>query len=162
VSAADEHIEYLTTGQVAERMGIKEKSVRQTLWRGLMPEPDLIMFGRNLWLTETIDRWLKTRGKKRKRKRTRRERLHAAPRRTVLPKNARIARSTAPAVPLELSTVNVETAKLVAAQLRGDGHYCTIRDVQELAVADPHELDYEARKMQQRVQRKLRGLKSRS
>jgi len=157
----DEHIEYLTTGQIAERLGIKPKSVRQTLWRGLMPEPDLIMFGNNLWLSDTIEHWLKTRGKKRKRKRTRPQRLHAAPHRTTLPRNAKLAKPAATAAPLVSSTVTAEMAKLVAAQLRNDGHYCTIRDVQELAVADPNSLEYDRQKLQQRVQRKLRGLKQR-
>ncbi len=161
--SADRELEYLTTSQVADLMGIKPKSVRMTLWRGLMPEPDMILLGRNLWQRETIDRWLKTRGKKRKRKRTRKQRLHTSPVRTYMPKNARI--STAGSTPSDLlpaTTVSPEIAKQIAAQIRAEGDHCTGRDVQELAGADPASLDYDRKKLQERVMRKLRGLKSRS
>ncbi len=161
--SADPELEYLTTSQIAELMGIKPKSVRMALWRGLMPEPDMILFGNNLWLRDTIEKWLKTRGKKRKRKRTRGARLHAAPRRTSLPRNARLSTiGRDPVKPLVQTTVSAEVAAKISGELRAEGHHCVIRDVQELAVADPDSLDYDRRMLQQRVARKLRGLKRRS
>ncbi len=161
--SAEPDLEYLTINQIAEVMGIKPRSVRMALWRGLMPEPDMILFGNNLWLRDTIDKWLKTRGKKRKHKRLRRERLQGSPqRRTSLPRNARLSTiGKDPAAPLVHTAVGEEIAAKIAGELRDEGHYCVIRDVQELAVADPDTLDYDRRMLQQRIARKLRGLKKR-
>jgi hypothetical protein len=156
--------EYLTTRQVAARLGIKPDSVRQALWRGLLPEPDLILLGRNLWLIDTIDRW---RSKKhiprKKRERVRRSERLRKTATTKLPRKLKLSpEGAAPGAPLVETTVSVETAAHIAAALRNDGHHCITRDVQELAVADPAGLDYDRRKLQQRVQRKLREIAKRS
>lgn len=150
----DEQLEYLTTAQVAERVGIKKQTVTQTLYRRLMPQPDLILFGIPLWMPETIDAWRAQCKKGRKKVRSRRTRKS----RTVPPKNAKL--STVGAVSDFRPAGGVtdeETAKRIAAELRGEGHHCTAADVLELAVADPDRLSYERRRLQHRVQRKVRG-----
>jgi predicted DNA-binding transcriptional regulator AlpA len=51
---------YLSMGEVAERTGLAESSVRTYRSRGGMPEPD-VMVGRTPgWLPATIDEWAKT------------------------------------------------------------------------------------------------------
>lgn len=161
--SAEPQSEYLNTVQVAERLGIKAASVRQSLWRGLMPEPDLILMNHPLWLVETIDRWRAKKNKPRKRRRrgvTRKQRIRTVPSTAAsLPKNTRLSRDGASSAPLAEATVTAETARVIAAAVRQEGHHCTTRDVQELAQADPHDLDYERQKLQQRVMRKIRALK---
>ncbi len=153
--------EYLTVRQVADFVGLKPRSVEMALYRGSMPEPDMVVFGRNLWLRDTIVKWRKTRYKRRKFKH-RKDRLKT-PGTDGLPKNLRVAGAAKnriderPAV----EAMSGDVAKVIAAALRSEGHYCTVRDVQELAVADPEALDYDRRKLQQRVLRKVRGIKQR-
>jgi hypothetical protein len=160
--SAEPQLEYLTTSQVAERIGVKPKTVRQTLWRGLMPEPDLILMNHPLWLADTIDQWRAKKGKIRKKSRrvTRPERVKRVPA-TTLPKNARLSRGSAPSEPLVQATVSKEIAAKIAATLRAEGQHCTVPDVQTLAQTDPDELDYDRRKLQQRINRKLRELTNR-
>ncbi len=159
--SADPHLEYLTVKQVAEKLGIQARSVYQSMWRGLMPEPDLVLLNHPLWLPDTIDRWRQKKWKHRKKSRrvTRKARLARPASTNRLPPRAKLSRDgAAGAAPLPQATVMADVARAVAAKLRDEGHHCTGRDVQELAQADPADLDYDRRKLQQRVNRKLREL----
>jgi hypothetical protein len=166
--------EYLTTRQVAERIGVRPRSITQALWRGHMPEPDLTLLDHHpLWLVDTIDKWQaarqkygrrwKTKGKRAKRgeRKTRKQRIRTVPVANV-PRNAPLSKAEAsPNEPLPVSTITAESAAVIAAAMRLDGHFCTTRDVQELAAADPDSLDWERQKLQVRVRRKIRGLAER-
>ncbi len=162
--SADPEPEYLTTRQVAERLGIKYLSVRTSLYRGLMPEPDMRVLGYNLWLKDTIENWQRDKRKRRKAKPGKR-RKPKVPREArvkpvnqeTLPRNVRIS-SDRKNKPVLKATIDGETASQVAALVRQEGHHCTTRDVEELHACDPSTLPYERLKLQQRVQRTLRGL----
>ena len=151
-------VEYLTAKQVAERIGVARQTVSVYLWRKSMPEPDLVLLGRPLWLPETIDHWRSQRYVRyRKRRKGRRSRPRLLPT-DQPPKNAKLSNLGAKSEFRPAAGVNEVTAREVAAALRGEGHHCTAQDVLDLAQADPDSLVWERRKLQQRVQRKLRGI----
>lgn len=52
---------YLTTDQLAERLGIKRTTVHRYRVRGDIPEPDEYVGRTPLWSAEHIDAWLKER-----------------------------------------------------------------------------------------------------
>lgn len=56
---------YLTSGEVAEMLGLSKNTVAQYATHGKLPEPDAVMGrGANLtrgWLPETIEAWQATR-----------------------------------------------------------------------------------------------------
>ncbi len=160
--------EYLTMTQIAAKLGIKYRTVNMNRWRGLMPEPDMILLGRPLWLEETIDKWNanRRRGRKGSRKTRKARKARALKnrrepvKRNSLPSGARLSNTGASADALPpVAAMDADVAAKIASLLRNDGHHCTSRDVQELALANPDGLDYERRKLQQRVMRKLRGIK---
>lgn len=158
MSAAPDEPEYLTTKQVAERVGIKHTSVRQELWRRHMPEPDLVLLGHPLWMPETIDEWRADRYKPRKKRRRGKRRARRSV--NVPPKKVPLSAVGAPSDFRPVAGVTEEIAKEVAAALRGEGHHCTALDVAELAASDPARLGYDRRKLRERVMRKVRGLRS--
>ncbi|GAA4479064.1 hypothetical protein GCM10023094_23620 [Rhodococcus olei] len=54
-------IEYLSRGEVAERLGVALPTIDGHVRRGYMPEPDA-RIGRNYgWLPSTIDEWTDSR-----------------------------------------------------------------------------------------------------
>ncbi len=151
--------EYLTVTQVAARLGIQVRSVYQSRHRRLLPHPDLILLNHPLWLPDTIDSWRKKTIKERKRHRRRKRRKPLPTSVNALPSKAKLSSDGASSKPLPAATITAEMAAGIAAALRNDGHHCTTRDVQELAQADPDDLDYDTRKLQQRVMRKVRAAK---
>ncbi len=151
--------EYLTVTQIAERLGIQVRSVYQSRWRRLLPEPDLILLNHPLWLTDTIDNWRNKTIKQRKRRRKRIKTRVTPKSVNALPSRAKLSTAGASSLPLPQATITADMAAGIAAALRNEGHHCTTRDVQELAQADPDDLDYDTRKLQQRVMRKVRAAK---
>ena len=150
--------EYLDSNAVAERLGIKRATLYVYASRGTMPEPDLVWLGRNLWLVSTIDAWRADwykRGRVRISRRERHRASKAYAQRRLPPKVAAVKRrSIGPA----LEPVSEQVAKRVAAELRGEGHYCTSADVLELAgLPGDTELERERELLLRRIVSKLRG-----
>lgn len=52
---------YMTTKDIAERLGVTPKTVRQYLWRGDMPKEDAKVQQVPLWKEETIEKWRQNR-----------------------------------------------------------------------------------------------------
>lgn len=52
-----ETIRYLSTGEVAERVGVKPDTIHAYAVRGQMPPPDAIIGRAKGWLPETVDAW---------------------------------------------------------------------------------------------------------
>jgi len=48
---------YLSTADLAERLGVKVETVRIYKTRGTLPDPDAYVGQSPLWRTETIDAW---------------------------------------------------------------------------------------------------------
>lgn len=48
---------YLSTGEVAERVGVKPDTIHAYVTRGQMPAPDAVIGRLKGWLPETIDAW---------------------------------------------------------------------------------------------------------
>lgn len=53
-------LHYLSMGEVAERTGLAESSVRTYRSRGGMPEPDVTIGRTPGWLESTIEEWAKS------------------------------------------------------------------------------------------------------
>ena len=56
MSTAD-HSQYMTTRQLAQRLGIRVRSLYARLYRGTLPQPVEVL-DRKLWPVETIEKWL--------------------------------------------------------------------------------------------------------
>lgn len=162
---------YLDAAGVAEYCGIKYASVRDYVKKGRLPEPDLVWFGVKLWLVDTIDDYRKLKW----------VRIHQRPmirRREVTPptgafpnvvhkkpavprgrkdkRTSRAASSVGALKKPKVSTVSEDLAKEIAAELRGEGHYCTTADVMVLAdINDEETLEHERRVLRQRILKKL-------
>jgi len=48
---------YLSTADIAERLGVTHSAVSQMKHRRLLPKPDAVIAGRYGWLVKTIDQW---------------------------------------------------------------------------------------------------------
>jgi hypothetical protein len=162
--------EYLDIKGIAQRVGLKQKSISEFARRGDMPEPDLVWLGKRLWLVDTVEAWRRQRYV-RKDKRPILGRRVVAPPRTVpkvparqgakVPrgqKDKQSRRRSSSVGALEkpaLSTISEERASEIAAALRADGHYCTTADVMVLVDAEDGELEHERRVLQQRIRQRL-------
>jgi predicted DNA-binding transcriptional regulator AlpA len=165
--------DYLDAQAVADKCQITRKSIWERLSRGEMPEPDLIWMRHPLWLPETIKEWRDNlKGSKTKTKKKRKRRTGPTLKRSQKVRQpdaartrARPPRITQPSrdgdsVPL-VSVVSEQIAKQIASALRSSGHHCTTEDVMILA-GSSGEADHERDLLRQRVQAKLRGLKTRA
>jgi prophage regulatory protein len=165
---------YLDAAGVAERAGLKRKSIYEYLSKGQMPEPDKIWLRHPLWLVSTIDAWRAQRFKRgRKVARQRPKRAVTALdadtlwQRPPKIKGERRRAATSPAAsearaqgaPL-VSGVSAQEAKRLAAAIREAGFHCTAADVHTLVVSPPGTLDHERELLRQRVLAKRRELQA--
>ena len=56
-------IVYLSTSDIAKRLGVSTAAVSQLKLRGRLPEPDAQISDRDGWTEETIERWVKEVGR---------------------------------------------------------------------------------------------------
>lgn len=60
---ADEDWEPVGAAEIAERLGVRLRTVTQWKWRGLMPEPRMTVGINPLWDWGTVERWAKETGR---------------------------------------------------------------------------------------------------
>ena len=181
-----DELEYWNAQQVADWCGLKKRSVWDYVRRGSMPQPDLVWMRHPLWLPATIKKWRKEQtgitaemrakiglqprkpssSKKRshRRKRTPNYRPDKTPRVSreggTPPRIKRDLSSNGASAPLQASVISEDVARQIASVLRQDGVHVTTADVMLLANSEG-EAEHERELLRQRVQAKVRGLKSR-
>lgn len=161
--------EYLDAAGIAERLGVKRESVWQSIWRGHLPEPDIVILGHKLWLVDTIEQWEKLKWQRHaKRPAIVRQEAARTPRRpprirrsgATLPKQPRAARKRTRAGASErpaVSSLTEQQASEIAAALRSSGVTCTTADVMLLVDHDGEGLDYERDVLRQRIVQRVKA-----
>lgn len=167
--------EYLDARGVATRVGVKLATIHVYLSRGDMPLPDMVWYGRALWLVSTIDEWRRLKGKPRVRgiKRRHRPRVPDMSRRRRQPPKLAAESSSSPPLregrpaPRKGSKagassdgassrrtkrrVSEDEARELAAAVRAAGYHCTSADVLELIGVPRFELEGERELLRQRI-----------
>lgn len=169
--------DYLDVAAVADRIGVKRRTVYVYLSRGDMPEPDMVLLRHPLWLVTTIDEWRKQKGK-------RKGRAPRVPRRLRPPRpspehlwqrpprvgpastsskggaSRRAAAKRAEEVAARESQISDDEARQLAVAVRQAGFHCTSADVHELVGRrreSDEPLEYERELLRQRIVAKRRS-----